>query len=422
MVQASLTVREEFFPFFRDLTYPDNLLRQGIDEADRQTIEGFPQATRILFYCCSVGECRMVLPLIQQLQAMGYHCIILSKWKDDLRFLAEICPEVPVLLQGYDERNLQRKFLNVVRPRCILIAEAISGPVLNFAETANRMKIPLILLNVAAEYREWHHRTHPWLKPYFSTYFRCFDKLFVQSESEQDELELLGVGEEKIQVWPNLKFAPAENNGDNDRMQELSIIFDEFSKVPVILFANLCADEITASLALILELKKTELPCKFMIAPRYLKDVAQIVLVFQRAGIETCQRSHCDAPQTIPSQCELVVIDTMGELSFLYRFAGVAILGGSFLSGKGHNPLEALHAGVPVIFGPNMERSGWVVAEVLELQAGFQIQTIAEAQPLVQALLTSSETYARVVAQGKALLNRYQALIPDTIAALQPYL
>jgi 3-deoxy-D-manno-octulosonic-acid transferase len=51
----------------------------------------------------------------------------------------------------------------------------------------------------------------------------------------------------------------------------------------------------------------------------------------------------------------VLVIDTIGMLSFIYQYADLVLIGGGF--GKGiHNTLEAATWGVPILFGPRHEK------------------------------------------------------------------
>lgn len=52
---------------------------------------------------------------------------------------------------------------------------------------------------------------------------------------------------------------------------------------------------------------------------------------------------------------DMVIVDTIGHLSMLYRYGDMAYIGGGF--GKGiHNILEASASGLPVMFGPNYHK------------------------------------------------------------------
>ena len=53
--------------------------------------------------------------------------------------------------------------------------------------------------------------------------------------------------------------------------------------------------------------------------------------------------------------CRVLVVDTVGMLSSIYRYADVAYIGGGFGSGI-HNTLEAAIYGIPVVWGSNYAR------------------------------------------------------------------
>ena len=58
---------------------------------------------------------------------------------------------------------------------------------------------------------------------------------------------------------------------------------------------------------------------------------------------------------TNPSQTQVIILDSIGQLAQCYRYGAVAIIGGAF--GKGlHNSIEAVAFGLPVIFGPNYQK------------------------------------------------------------------
>ena len=52
----------------------------------------------------------------------------------------------------------------------------------------------------------------------------------------------------------------------------------------------------------------------------------------------------------------IIIVDSIGVLSILYRYADVAFIGGSFKINV-HNVLEAAVYGVPVLFGPKIDNS-----------------------------------------------------------------
>lgn len=96
-------------------------------------------------------------------------------------------------------------------------------------------------------------------------------------------------------------------------------------------------------------------------------------------------------------QMKMLIIDKVGLLSKLYRFADIAYIGGGF--GKGiHNTLEPAVYGIPVLFGPNYHKFREAV-ELIKVGGGFTVSSLSEATSIIDKLL-SDDTY--LVNSGQA--------------------
>lgn len=99
------------------------------------------------------------------------------------------------------------------------------------------------------------------------------------------------------------------------------------------------------------------------------------------------------SPETIENY-QALIIDNMGMLSSLYRYARIAYIGGGF--GKGiHNILEAAAFGIPVIFGPNYCKFR-EACELIRLGGAFPVQNVEELTEVVQQLSADPGKYERV--------------------------
>ena len=75
--------------------------------------------------------------------------------------------------------------------------------------------------------------------------------------------------------------------------------------------------------------------------------------------------------EEMPPEFRVVIVDTIGQLSYLYRYATLAYIGGGF--GKGiHNILEAATYGLPIIFGPAYHKFSEAV-ELTALSAAYPV-------------------------------------------------
>lgn len=103
-------------------------------------------------------------------------------------------------------------------------------------------------------------------------------------------------------------------------------------------------------------------------------------------------RKHSDGI-TNPTQTQVVILDSIGQLAQCYRYGTMAIIGGAF--GKGlHNTIEAAAFGLPVIFGPNYQKFP-EAQQFIDAGFGFSV--------------TDIESFSRV------LINLMQQINPEHI-------
>jgi len=114
--------------------------------------------------------------------------------------------------------------------------------------------------------------------------------------------------------------------------------------------------------------------------------------------------SFTESGEGVPAGTRVVIVDSIGQLSYLYRFGTLAYIGGGF--GKGiHNVLEAAAYGLPVVFGPRYEKFKEAV-ELSALGAAFPVShreallsTLCQQLENPDLLKTASETARRYVAE-----------------------
>lgn len=69
----------------------------------------------------------------------------------------------------------------------------------------------------------------------------------------------------------------------------------------------------------------------------------------------------------------ITILDQVGMLTELYAHADLCVVGGSFLRGSGHNPLEPASLGKPVVFGPHMSSFAQESEALVSLGAALQV-------------------------------------------------
>ena len=81
---------------------------------------------------------------------------------------------------------------------------------------------------------------------------------------------------------------------------------------------------------------------------------------------------------------KVIIIDSIGLLSSLYRYGNIAYIGGGFGTGI-HNILEAATYGKPIVFGHN-HRKFKEATDLIQLEAAFSGENYAEIEKIIASL------------------------------------
>lgn len=138
---------------------------------------------------------------------------------------------------------------------------------------------------------------------------------------------------------------------------------------------------------------------KLIIAPHDLKRVQRLKEIFPDAVLYS--RIHESGEQ---HTSRVMIIDSIGLLSKLYRYADIAVVGGGFHEAGLHNILEAATFGVPVVFGnhykKNPEADGLIAAD-----GGRAFENSGLAADFVLFLLRNEEMLAAMSARAEKFIT-----------------
>ena len=215
-----------------------------------------------------------------------------------------------------------------------------------FAYIANMMKIQLILVNGRISPTSFSGYKH--LKFFFKDVLSWFDKILMQTKGDKERMIAIGAPEEKTEVMGNLKF-DIDKNLSSDEVQNLK---DEIklNKNRLFIVASTHKGEDELALNVFSHIKNKNPDAKLLIAPRHPQRYEQVEELIKKTGYNYSKRSlHGNFEQN-----EIIMLDTMGELSKMFSLGYLAFIGGSFSNTGGHNPLEANIWDVPVLSGPTV--------------------------------------------------------------------
>jgi tetraacyldisaccharide 4'-kinase len=191
--------------------------------------------------------------------------------------------------------------------------------------------------------------------------------------------------------------------------------------------ASTSADDRVAEEEFVIAAQKGMPGWRLILAPRKPERFDAVANLLAGSGLKWTRRSDFKDPQA-----DVLLLDSIGELGGLFRYADVVFMGGTLADRGGHNILEPAIFGKPVIAGPHMENFREIAADFERMQALVRIDSgdgLRDAV-LLAALNPGLGERARLAAEQKrgasaraaeAVLALYETTCPSERAAQPAY-
>jgi len=158
-----------------------------------------------------------------------------------------------------------------------------------------------------------------------------------------------------------------------------------------------------------------------VLAPRHPQRFAAVATALEHSGLHFVRRSLDQTPQ---AETQVLLLDTLGELSRWYPLAHGALMGGTWATVGGHNALEALAGGCPVLFGPHTHQFEALYEGIAQAGAGERVHASDLAHALERSAQQTPEQrsdHARRQAAARAFVATHQGGTVRTLAALRQH-
>ena len=294
-------------------------------------------------------------------------------------------PGVRALYSPLDVPGLSGRCLRRFKPKAVVLIEAELWP--NFAEACHRMRIPMLMLNARLSPRsEGRYRK---VRGITSLLFSRLTALGAQNNNDKSRFGGIGVNEDIITVTGSIKFDVLGDTPAEPRAEFRELLTKIAGGKPVVLAASTHAGEEALIASAIQQVGAFPL-----IVPRHAERRADIVKDLVAAGFSPVLRTAGTLPTPLPANL-CYVADTTGELRDWTALADVAVIGKSYLARGGQNPVEAIAARVPVVFGPDMTNFADLVALLKAENSVWQCEQEQLADTLKEILTNSTEAADR---------------------------
>jgi 3-deoxy-D-manno-octulosonic-acid transferase len=122
------------------------------------------------------------------------------------------------------------------------------------------------------------------------------------------------------------------------------------------------------------------------------------------------------------TQKDVIILDTMGELSKMYSICSFAFIGGSFNKTGGHNPLEATVYDKPTITGPSIHNFRDIYWLLSRSDAGKIVKNPEQLSDYIEKLLSDAEFYKKACNDCHTIFQEQQGALDVVISELKTLL
>lgn len=305
---------------------------------------------RVWIHAVSVGETNAARPLLEAMLKSWPDCdVVLTHMtptgREAGRRLVRMAPDrIRQCYLPYDAPYAVEKFVRQTRPTLGVIMETEVWP--NLMHEMSRRGIPVVLANAreSEKSRAKAEKAIDVMAPAFGSFAA------VLAQSEEDRRRLESIGAKDVLVTGSVKF---DITPDPSQVAAARAWRSALTR-PVLLVASTREGEEAQFAQAFRRHPDLVSRTHVVVVPRHPERFEEVAECFRKEGLKVVMRSSLSGPQDIPADAEVIIGDSMGEMSFYCALATFTAMGGSFADCGSQNVVEPALAGSPVIVGPSI--------------------------------------------------------------------
>jgi len=344
----------------------------------------------IWMHCASLGEFEQGRPVIETIRKK------FPLYKIIITFFSPSGYEVKKNYDGadyifylpFDSRQHAKKFIEIVQPKLVLWVKYEYW--LYYLDELKKRNIPALLISGIFRgdqvFFKWYGSLH-------RDMLQCFSYFFVQTDVSKKLLGSIGFSN-NVSICGDTRFDRVIDIAEKFEPNEL---IGKFCGSYPVIVAGSTWEEDEEQLD---HYANAHAEIRFIIVPHEIDEerIKEVESLFRnsiRFSELKKQVGDSTAVSDSRSQVNTLIIDNIGMLARLYKYATITYVGGGFGDDGVHNVLEAAVYGKPVVHGPVIEKYIEAV-ELVDCGGGFVIDSALEAEGTFNRLFSDGEEYRAV--------------------------
>lgn len=351
----------------------------------------------IWIHAASLGEYELAIPLIKEIKKNFDERIILTFFSESGFKLKKRIKEISYTYYlPIDTQYNAKEFIRIINPNISIFIKQEIWP--NYIKELKKKNIKTYLVNYT--YNKFTS------KILYST-IRKLNKIYVQDKISVENMKRMGLN--NLEYSGNLKFNRAFLQKDevykNDKLHR----YLKGHKCIV------CGSTWEKDEKIIINhIKENKLKdIKYIIAPHRVNK-KNIERIKNKLGNEVNLLSD----KNYNIHYNVLLIDSIGVLKYIYKFANVSYIGGGFIKKGLHNILESCIYGNPIIIGKNYKFFN-EAKDLINLKGGFSVRNSKEFHAIVNELIFNDKKRDKIQTINIKFINDNLVSINQIIKSIK---
>ncbi|MFH1075121.1 MAG: glycosyltransferase N-terminal domain-containing protein [Candidatus Firestonebacteria bacterium] len=364
----------------------------------------------IWIHAASAGEIKCVLPLAEELvkKYPRANIVFTTTGINGQRMLKEVSRDIAACYLPLDLYFFIKPLVKLIKPKILVVAETEYWPNLFYLAKHQGAKIVIVNGRFSSKAVKRYSIAGPVIKKVFA----LTDVFAMRNQEDAEILSTLGAGREKIVITGDLKYEKPVV--EKSRKEALETVLGPVLREKVLVLGSIHykeAGEIFGAFRLI----KALMPgVTLILAPRFMEEIPLFIGLIKTEGFSYAKRSKAGRVQV-----DIIILDTFGELTYAYGLCSVAFVGGSLVDGiGGHNLLEPVYLGKPVLFGPYAFNYKEMEEEVKNNLVGFLVKDSADMAEKACGLLNNAAMLGNIEKASIEFLEKRKGSLFKTLELL----
>jgi 3-deoxy-D-manno-octulosonic-acid transferase len=371
-------------------------------------------------HAVSVGEVMAAIPLLQEMKgrypgqtivlstvtATGNHTAALKAHQADA-----------VIYFPFDYPFMVRRAIRRIRPRLFITMETELWP--NFLREMKQSGTPSVV--VSGRISSHSYRKYRLARLFFSRVLANIDAFYMQTEEDARRIISIGADGGRVITLGNLKCdqdIPQLTAGEKEQLHGTLNLRPGQN---IFIAGSTHRGEEEMVLGVFKRLKESFADLTLILAPRHPERFGEVANLIARSGFAGVRKTELTGRDAGPLS-EVILLDTIGELSKLYSIGTIIFVGGSLVPTGGHNVLEPAAYRKAVLFGPHMDNFQEIARCLIESGGGLQVNDTEGLFVKAKSLLDNESVRNHLGEKAFQVIARNQGTTRKAMEAIGAFL